>query len=145
MRSNFFDCWPVLSAVREEAQDEVLEVVRNVVAPQFVEVFVEISGEQHVIEFVSLSGFHEWEGAVYNCEENHANGEDVDLRALVCFSLFDFGGHVSLGTDVVSELVNILVLREAEVADLEVELLVIEYVFKLDVSVDNSLVVHIFE
>jgi hypothetical protein len=98
-----------------------------------------------VVEVLLGAGFLEREDALHNDEEDNSHGEQVYLSALVGLAFFNLGGHVSHGSAVGLEAVNGLVAGKAEVSDLDVEVLVNEDVFELEVAVDNSLAVHVLE
>ena len=101
--------------------------------------------QEQAVEVFFLAGFFEWENALDDDEEDDSDGEHVDVLALVSLALLDLGGHVGHRAAVRAELVDVLVAGEAEVGDFQVEVVVDEDVFELEVAVDNPATVHVLE
>ena len=100
--------------------------------------------EQPVKVFLPPSLF-EREDALYDNKEDHTQGEEVNLRPLVCFALLDLRCHIRHRSSIGLQCVDALVASEAEVGHLEVELLVNEDVFQFYVTVYHAFVVHILK
>lgn len=145
MISDLLDSWTVLAAVGEEAQNEIFEIIWDTVSFNFCEIFFEVATEKHCVEFVGLLGFHERESSMNDAEENNTDWEDVDFTSLVLFASLDFWGHVGLGSNIVVKFLDVFVCWEAEIADFEIQLFVIKDVFKFEVTMYDSLFMHIFD
>lgn len=107
------------------------------------EVLLLFTAQYEVIEIFVLSRFLEGKDASHDDEEYDASGEDVSLTAIVELAELDLGRHVRHGAAVRLQGFDALVGGEAEISEFDVHVLVEQYVFDLDVAVDNILVVHV--
>ena len=126
-------------------QDEVLEVLAETGAVDLLEVGVGLALEDQVVEVFLLAGLLEWEDALDDDEEDDSDAEHVHIGALVLLSLLDFRCHVGHGAAVRLQSVDVLVAGEAEVSQLEVEVVVDEDVLEFQVPVDDFAAVHEFD
>ena len=92
--------WALSSIVREELQDEVLEVFREIGAIDLGEVSVGLTRKEQVVEIFFLAGLLEWEDTLHDDEEDDSDGEHIDLLTGVSLALLDLRGHVGHGTSV---------------------------------------------
>jgi len=132
-----------VTIVAEELEDQVLEIATETRAVDLLEVSVVLVLEQKVVEVFLLACLLEWEDALHDNEQNDTDAEHVNILALVRFAFLDLGGHVRHGAAVRAERVNVLVTGEAEVGKFQVEIVVDEDVFELEVTVDDSAAVHV--
>ena len=132
-----------VAIVAEKLEDEVLELPAEPRAVDFLEVGVMLALQEQVIEVFLLASLLEWEDALHDNEEDDANGEHVDILSLVCLALLDLWCHVGHGAAVAVQRVDVLVAGEAKISQFQVQLIVDQDVFKLEVPVDNSAVVHV--
>jgi len=65
----------VLAVVREELEDHILEVVGQPGAIDLLEVGLNLTGQEQVVEVFFFAGLFEWEDALYDNEDNDADGE----------------------------------------------------------------------
>jgi len=79
-----------------------------------------LTGKEQVVEVLLFAGLLEWEDALNDNEDDDANGEEVDLSAVVGLALLDFGCHVGHCASVALELVDALVAGETKVGDFQV-------------------------
>lgn len=133
------------TVVAEESEDQVLELSREAGTVGLLEVKVGLAGCKQVVEVFFSASFLEGEDALNNDEQNHTEAEQVDLLTIVGLAFLDFGSHVGEGSAVGLKAVDVLVAGEAEVSELEVHLFVYEDVLELEVAVDNSVGVHVFD
>ena len=101
--------------------------------------------QKQVVEVFFLASLLEWENALHNDEENDSDGEHVNILSLVGLALLNLGSHVGHGATVRVERVDVLIAGEAEVGEFQVELVIDEDVFKLQVAVDDSAAVHVLD
>lgn len=82
-------------------------------------------------------------------EENNSTSEKIDHISLVLFSTMNFWCHVALGTEMsVEESRSIATFErsdEAEISDLQIEVFIKQDVFGLQVSVCNSVGMHVMK
>ena len=140
--SDLLEGHATLGVVREEAKDEVLEVLAKTSAVDLLEVGIDLALAEEVVEVLFLAGLLEREDALNDDEEDDSDGEHVDLLALVLLVLLDFGCHVGHGAAVGVESINVLVAGKAKVSEPKVEVIIDEDVLKLEVAVDDSSGVH---
>ena len=131
-----------LRVVREEAEDEVLEVLAEASAVHLLEVGVDLALDKEVVEVLFFAGLLEREDALNNDEEDDSDGEHVNLSALVLLALLDLRCHVGHGATIGVEVINVLVAGKAEVSELQVKVVVDENVFELQVAVNDTARVH---
>lgn len=124
MSSDLVNVGAKVAIVAEELEDEILEFATEACAVDFLEVSVVLALEKQVVEVFLLAGLLEGEDALHDNEENDSNGEHVDVLTLVRLALLDLGGHVCHRATVAVELVDVLVARETEVGQFEVQLVV---------------------
>lgn len=139
------DCRAEVTIVAEELEDQVLEVAAETRAVDLLEVSVVLVLEQEVVEVFFLASLLEWEDALHDNEQNDSDAEHVNILALVRFAFLDLWGHVGHGAAVRAELVDVLVTGEAKVSKFQVEIVVNEDVFELEVTVDDPAAVHIVD
>ena len=72
--------------VAEHFYDEVLELGGQVQAAQLAEVLFELALYDEAVEVVVFFGFLEGKDAVHENEEDDAQGEDIDLAAIILFA-----------------------------------------------------------
>lgn len=140
--SDLLEGHALFRVVGEETKDEVLEVLAESSAVNLLEVGVDLTFAEEVVEVLFLAGLLEWENALDNDEEDDSDGEHVDLLALVLLALLNFGSHVSHGATVGVKSINVLVAGEAEVGNLEVQVVIDKDVLKLEVAVNHASGVH---
>ena len=131
------------SIVREQRNNQVLELDREVGGVSLVEVEVVLASRQQVVEVLVGASLLEREDSLHDDEEDDSEREQVDLGAVVGFSFLNLRGHVGKGTSVALEVVDVLVASKAEVSDFQVQVVVNEDVLKLEVSVGDSVGVHV--
>ena len=124
MSSDLVNVGAKVAIVAEELKDEILEFATETCAVDFLEVSVVLALKEQVVEVFLLAGLLEGENALHNDEKNDSNGEHVDVLALVHLALLDLGGHVRHGATVTVERVDVLVARETEIGQFEVQLIV---------------------
>jgi hypothetical protein len=107
------------------------------------EVGVDLSRQQQVVEVLLLAGFLEGENALDNDEEDDSDREEVDLGAFVDFSFLNLGSHVRHGATVRLEGIDALVAGKAEIGDFEVEVVVDQDVFELQIAMYDLAFVHV--
>jgi len=98
--------------------------------------------QQKVVKVLLSTGLFERKDALHDYKENDADGEHVDLSALVLLALLDLRRHVRHGTAVGRERVDVLVAGKAEVGKLEVQVVVNENVLELQITVNHAALVH---
>lgn len=135
----------VVTVEGEEVEDEVLELLREAGAVNLLEVGIGLALEKQVVEVLFLAGLLEGEDALDDDEEDDSDGEHVNIGSLVLLAQLDLGSHVGHGTTVRVECIDVLVAGEAEVGDLEVEVVINKDVLEFEVSVDNSAGVHVLD
>jgi len=133
----------VLAVVREELEDHVLEVGGQAGAVYLLEVGLDLTGQEQVVEVLLFARLLEGEDALDDDKDDYADGEEVDLGAVVGFALLDLGCHVGHGATVGLELINAFVASKAEVSNLQVELFIYENVLELKVTMYASEIVHV--
>ena len=109
------------------------------------EVKINLAGCKQVVEVLFSAGLLEGEDSLNDDEQNDTEAEQVDLLTIVGLAFLDFGSHVGEGSAVGLKAVDILVAGEAEVSELEVHLFVDKDVLELEVTVDNSVGVHVLD
>ena len=67
------------------------------------------------------------------------------MSSVICLTFFDFWSHVGHGASVRVELVDFFVSGKTEVSNFQIEIVIDENVFKLQVSVDNSFALDVGE
>ena len=135
----------LVALIAEELENEVLEVLAESLSIDFLEVDIGLALKEQVVEVFLLSCLLEWEDALDNDEKDDSNGEHVDVLALVLLALLDLRGHVGHGAAVALQRVNVLVAGKTEVGKLQVQVVVHENVFELQVAVDHSAAVHVLD
>ena len=145
MSSDLLDGRALSTIVREELEDEVLEVFWQIGAIGFAEVGVGLSIKKQAVEVFLLASFLEGEDALNDDEQDDTNWEHVDLLANVCLSLFDLRSHVGHGSSVRPQSIDVFVTRKSEVGNFEVQIVVNKDVLKFEVAVDNLPIVHVFD
>ena len=140
---NLLDSWSLGWVIAEHLEDQIFEFLGEALAADLVPVLLELALEDQVVEVLVLLGFLEWEDTLHDNEEDDAGGEHIDLLSVVGLALLDFWSHVGHGASVGIELVDFLVGGEAEVRDLEVQVIVDEDVLELKISVDDALGLHV--
>lgn len=133
------------AVVREELEDHVLELGGEAGAVDLLEVGLDLAGQEQVVEVLLLACFLEGEDALDDDEDDDADGEEVDLGAVVGLALLDLGCHVGHRAAVALELVDALVASETEVGNFEVQGIVDQNILELEVSVDTPKVVHVVD
>lgn len=141
--SDLADGWALGGVVGEQGQNEVLELVGEAGSVGLLEVEVDLASAEQVVEVFLGSSLLEGEDTLHDDEQNHGEGEHVDLSAVVLLSFLDFWCHVGEGAAVALEAVDVLVASEAEIGELEVKALVNEDILELEVTVHNSVAVHV--
>lgn len=134
-----------LRVVREEAEDQVLELLAEASAVRLLEVGVNFALKEKAVEVLFFAGLFEGENALHDDEEDDSNAEHIDLSALVLLALLDLGCHVGHGTAVGVKVVYVLVNSEAEVGKLQVEVVIDEDVLELEVAVSDVARVHVLD
>jgi len=145
MSSDLLNSGSVLAIVTEESQDEVLEWLRQALSASLLPVSGVVTLEEKIVEVLVFFGFFEWEDALHDDEQDDARGEHVDLGAIVVLALLDLWSHVCHGTSVRLEIVDFSEGGEAKICNLEVHVIINEDVFKFQVSVNNTLSMHVLE
>ena len=135
--------WSLGWVVAEHFEDQIFEFVGEALSADLVPVLVELTLEDQVVEVLVFLGLLEWEDTLHDDEEDDAGREHVDLLSVVGLAFLDFGSHVGHGASVGVELVDFFVGREAKVGHLEVQVIVDEDVFELEVPVDDALGLHV--
>lgn len=135
--------WSLGWVVAEHFEDQIFEFVGEALSADLVPVLVELTLEDQVVEVLVFLGLLEWEDTLHDDEEDDAGREHVDLLSVVGLAFLDFGSHVGHGAPVGVELVDFFVGREAKVGHLEVQVIVDEDVFELEVPVDDALGLHV--
>jgi hypothetical protein len=92
-----------------------------VLALHFAEVEIVLASHQQVVEVLGGACLLEGENAMHHDEKDNAEGEHVDLLALVGLALLDLGSHVGEGASETLETVNQLVGCITEVHELKIE------------------------
>merc|ERR1711907_298952 len=69
----------------------------------------------------------------------------MSMTAVVLLALLDLGSHVGHGAAVGLQLVDLLERPEAEISNLQVQVLVDQDVFELQIAVDDRLALEIVE
>jgi hypothetical protein len=131
------------SIVGEQRNNQILELDREVSGVGLVEVEVVLASRQQVVEVLIGASLLERENPLHDDEKDDSEREQVDLGAVVGFSFLNLRGHVGKGTSVALEVVYVLVASKAEVSDLQIQVVVNEDVLKLEVSVGDSVGVHV--
>lgn len=114
-------------------------------ALHFAEVEVVLASQKQVVEVLGGAGLLEGENAMHNDKKYNAEGEHVDLLALVGLALLDLGSHVCEGASEALEIVNQLVGCISEVHEFKVEVGVDEDVLEFEVAVHNLLAVDVLK
>ena len=140
---DLLNSWSLISVVAEEFKDQVLEVLGKSSSVNLLEVSVVASLQEQVVEVFLLAGLLEWEDALNNDKDNDSNGEHVNLSSLVGLVLLDFWCHIGHGSSVTLKAIDALVASETEIGNLEVKVVGHEDVLELEVTVNNSLSVHV--
>ena len=96
-----------------------------------------------VIEIFLRPGLSKWKDTLYNYEEDNSYGENVSLFTVVSLSLFYFGSHICHCTSVGLKCIEIFVGCKPEVSNFDVHLVVQKDILKLEISVRNSLFLHV--
>lgn len=81
-------------------------------------VLFELVVEDKVVEVLVLLGLLEWKDALDDDEEDDSSRKYVYLSSIILLSFFDFWSHVSHGTSVGLQLVDLFVSGESEVGNL---------------------------
>lgn len=137
------DGWSLGWVIAEHFEDQIFELVGEALAADLVPVLVELALEDQVVEILVFLGLLEWEDTLDDDEKDDTGGEHVDLLSVVGLAFLDFWSHVGHSTSVGTELVDFLVGGEAEVRDLEVQVVVDEDVLELKISMDDALGLHV--
>ena len=145
MSSDLFDVGAKVAVIAEELEDEVLEFITQTSAVDLLEVSVVLVREKQVVEVFLLAGLFEGEDALHDNEKDDSDWEHVDILTLVRLALLDFGSHVGHGAAVAIELVDVFVACKTEVGQFEVQLVVNENIFELQVAMDHSAAVHVID
>jgi len=124
MSSDLINVGAKVAIVAEELEDEILEFAAETCAVDFLEVSVVLALKEQVVEVFLLAGLLEGENALHDDEKNDSNREHVHILPLVRLALLDLGGHVRHGATVAVERVDVLVARETEIGQFEVQLVV---------------------
>jgi len=109
------------------------------VAVDFLEVRVCLSSAEQVVEVLFSACLLEGEDALDYDEKDDSKREQINLGPFVDFSFFYLGSHVGHGSAVAFEAIYVLVAGEPEVSDFQVQFLINENVFELEVSVDDAI------
>ena len=126
-----------VALIGEKLEDQVLELLAQSAAVHLLEVGVGLPLEDQVVEVFFLAGLFEWENALHNDEKDDSDREHVDVSALVLLALLDLGCHVGHSATVGLESVDVLVAGEAEVGQLEVQVVIDENVLEFQVAVHD--------
>ena len=118
MCPDLFHGGSTIAIVAKQAQNEFFERITESSTVNFGKVSVNSATEDQPIEVFLFASLLEGEDALDDNEENHAEGEQIDLCALVGLALFDFRGHVSHRASITLERVDAFVAGEAKVSDL---------------------------
>jgi len=135
----------VFSIVRKHFEDEVFELVGKILATGLFPVGVVVSLEKQIVKIFVFLCLLEWENTLHNNEKYDAGGKHVDLSSIVGFAFFDLWGHISHGSPVRFEVVNFSKCGKSKISNLQIHKVVNQDIFKLQVSVNDSLAVHVFE
>ena len=145
MSSDLLNSGSVLAIVTEESQDEVLEWLGQALSTGLFPVSGVVTLEEKVVEILVFFGFFEWEDALHDDEQDDACGEHVDLGAIVVLALLNLWCHVCHGSSVRLEIVDFPEGGEAEICNLEIHVVIDEDVFKFQISVNDTLSMHVLE
>lgn len=145
MSSDFGDSGSVLAVVTEELQDEVLERVGEVLAARLLPVGRVVALQKQIVEVLVLFGFLEWKDALHNNEQDDSSRKHINLGAVIRLALLDLRSHVRHRASVRLQVVDFSERGEAEIGHFQVHVFVDEDVFKLEVSVNDALAVHVLK
>jgi len=111
----------------------------------FLKVFFMLSGHQQIVKVLLLLGLFEWEDSLNDNEDYDSDGEQVNLSAVVSLSHLDLRGHVGHRASVAFQLVDGLVASEAKICYFQVQIVVNENVFKLQIAMYTSQFMHVLD
>ena len=134
-----------VAVIGEELKDQVLEFLAETATIHFLEVGVRLPLQDQIVEVLLFAGLLEGENALNDDEKDDSNGEHVDICAFVLLALLDFGSHVCHGATVGLESIDVLVASEAEVGQLEVQIVVDENVLEFEVAMHDSTSVNVLD
>ena len=124
MGPDLLDSGSLIAVIREELQNEILEVSAEVSLIGLLEVLVGLIRVEQVVEvFVSL-GLLERENATDDDPGYYSDREHVDLLATVGLAFLNLGRHVRHCATVRTKCVDVLVGGKSEVCDLQVEVII---------------------
>ena len=93
--ADLLDCGSLARSVRQQTYDEILKSLTQVGTIHCVEVVIIFLVLDHVVVLILENLGAVGEFALYDDEEEHAHGEQVDLRAIVHEFLQDFWSDVA--------------------------------------------------
>lgn len=100
---------------------------------------IDLTSLKQVVEVLILLGLLEGEDALNYDEQNDSSGENINLTTIISFALLDFWCHVGHCASVGPESINFFVGSEAEISNLQVQILINEDVFELEITMNNIL------
>lgn len=124
MRADLTDWRSFCTIVAEEGKDEVFKLQRKISSVSFLEIQVSLFLTNKIVEVLFFARFLKWEDALYYDEEDHAEWKHISLKTTVSLTLFDLGRHVSEGTAVATEAVDLLIAGEPKVSQFELQVVV---------------------
>jgi hypothetical protein len=87
-----------------------------------------LTGQKEVVELLFLESFLEGEDSLYDDKYDDSHAEQVNLGSIVCFSFFNFRGHIRHCASVGLEVVYAFVASLTEIGNFQVQLIVNENV-----------------
>lgn len=107
----------LITIVAEKTGNEVLEVSGQSIAVHLLKVRVNFASDQQVVEELFFASLLERENTLYDNEQNHCHGEEVDLSTVVGLALLDFRSHVGHGSTVGFQVLDALVACKTKISN----------------------------
>jgi hypothetical protein len=139
------DSVSVFAFVAEQLEDHVLEVCWETSSIHFFEVGFDLTGQKEVVEVLFLASFLEGEDTLHDDKYDDSHAEQVNLSSIVCFSFFNFRGHIRHCASVRLEVIDAFVASKTEIGNFQVQLIVNENVLELKITMHAAEVVHVVE
>jgi len=108
------------------------------------------AGDKELVMGIALGvSFGKWWGSTDHDEKNDGRSKEIDGGTAVGFSQVNFGSHVGFSTQNSVKLSSTVLTAEksgeTEIGDLQVEVGIKQEIFGLEISVNNTLAVAVFQ
>ena len=129
----------------QHLNNKIFKLPRHFANSHFIPVCFELALGYQLVVNVRAGRLLEREDAVDNDEEDYGGGEDVHLPTIIIMPFLNLRRHVCFRPFIGLQLLDCFVSCKTEIDNFEVHFVVDQNIFKLEIPMHDSLLVHVFK